>query len=114
MKGIPLYTEINDLYQLTGAALRTHNPLFHCFDMAETNNLAVIELPPHRADFYTLALNFGTQVPILLNFSGKKRGMLPLLTAKQAGLVSVFKRSDAAVFVKKLLKQSTTSAIATF
>ncbi len=61
MNGIPRYTDINDLHRLTGAALRTHNPRFHCFDMAETNNLPVNELPPHRTDFYTLALNFGTQ-----------------------------------------------------
>jgi AraC-like DNA-binding protein len=61
MNSIPLYTDINDLHRLTGARLRTQNPQFHCFDMAETNNLPVNELPPHRTDFYTLALNFGTQ-----------------------------------------------------
>ena len=61
MTGIPLYAHINDLHCLTGSALRTDNPLFHCFDMAEANDLMVDELPPHRVDFYTLALNFGTQ-----------------------------------------------------
>jgi AraC family transcriptional regulator, transcriptional activator of pobA len=61
MKGIPLYANINDLHQLTGSSLRTGNPLFHCFDMAETNNLTVTELPPHRVDFYTLALNNETE-----------------------------------------------------
>jgi AraC family transcriptional regulator, transcriptional activator of pobA len=61
MKGIPLYTEINDLHKLTGSKIRTGNPLFHCFDMATTNDLATTSLPPHRTDFYTLALNFGTR-----------------------------------------------------
>lgn len=61
MKGIPLYKEINDLHQLTGSTLRTKNNLFHCFDMGTTNDLKVTELLPHRADFYTLALNFGTE-----------------------------------------------------
>lgn len=61
MKGIPLYHEINQLHELTGSPLRTHNPLFHCFDMSLTNSLPVSELPPHRVSFYTLALNFGTQ-----------------------------------------------------
>lgn len=61
MKGIPLYSNINDLHELTGSALRTHNPLFHCFDMAEANDLKVERLPPHRVDFYTLAINSGTQ-----------------------------------------------------
>ena len=60
MNGIPIYREINDLHKLTGSKLRTGNALFHCFDMAETNDLTVTALPPHRADFYTLALNFGT------------------------------------------------------
>jgi AraC family transcriptional regulator, transcriptional activator of pobA len=41
--------------------MRTANPLFHCFDMSAANDLKVTALPPHRADFYTLALNFGTQ-----------------------------------------------------
>jgi AraC family transcriptional regulator, transcriptional activator of pobA len=58
---IPLYSTINDLHQLTGSPLRTSNPLFHCFDMSLTNNLSVTELPPHRVDFYTLALNTETQ-----------------------------------------------------
>jgi AraC family transcriptional regulator, transcriptional activator of pobA len=61
LKGIPIYNEINDLHQLTGSTLRTGNPLFHCFDMAETNNLEVTALPPHRVSFYTLALNYGTK-----------------------------------------------------
>lgn len=61
MKGIPLYKEIDDLHKLTGSSLRTKNPLFHCFDMANANDLEVTELSPHRADFYTLALNFGTE-----------------------------------------------------
>jgi AraC family transcriptional regulator, transcriptional activator of pobA len=61
MKGIPIYNEINNLHELTGSKLRTTNPLFHCFDMSKTNDLTVTELPPHRTDFYTLALNFGTQ-----------------------------------------------------
>lgn len=61
MIGIPLYNDINDLHRLTGATLRTRDPLFHGFDMAETNNLTVSELPPHRANFYTLALNLNTQ-----------------------------------------------------
>jgi AraC family transcriptional regulator, transcriptional activator of pobA len=61
LKGIPIYKEINDVHQLTGSSLRSRNPLFHCFDMAETNNLPVKELPPHRVSFYTLALNFGTK-----------------------------------------------------
>lgn len=61
MKGIPLYSNINDLHQLTGSALQTHNPLFHCFDMEEANDLKVETLPPHRVDFYTLAINSGTQ-----------------------------------------------------
>lgn len=61
MKGIPLYNNINDLHQLTGSSLRTGNPVFHCFDMAETNNLIVTELPPHRVDFYTLAFNTETE-----------------------------------------------------
>jgi AraC family transcriptional regulator, transcriptional activator of pobA len=61
MKGIPLYREINDLHKLTGSKLRTGNPEFHCFDMSNANDLEVTALPPHRADFYTLALNFGTQ-----------------------------------------------------
>ena len=61
MKGIPLYKDINHLHALTGASIRTKNDLFHCFDMSETNNLTVNSLPPHRADFYCLALNFGTK-----------------------------------------------------
>jgi AraC family transcriptional regulator, transcriptional activator of pobA len=61
LKGIPLYNEINDLHQLTGSKLRANNPLFHCFDMAQTNDLEVTYLPPHRVSFYTLALNFGTE-----------------------------------------------------
>lgn len=61
MKGIPLYTEINDLHQLTGTALRTQNSLFHCFDMSEANDLEVTSLQPHRTSFYTLALNHGTE-----------------------------------------------------
>lgn len=61
MKGIPLYNNINDLHQLTGSLLRTANPLFHCFDMALANNITQPEQPPHRAGFYTLALNFGTE-----------------------------------------------------
>ncbi len=61
MKGIPIYSEINELHELTGSQLRTKNPFFHCFDMAETNNLEVNHFKPHRADFYTLALNFGTE-----------------------------------------------------
>ncbi|GAB2583411.1 helix-turn-helix domain-containing protein [Spirosoma areae] len=61
MTGIPLYEDINQLHRLTGATLCTRNPLFHCFDMAETNNLVVTRLPPHRANFYTLALNLNTQ-----------------------------------------------------
>ena len=65
MDHIPVYHEINDLHRLTGATLRTENPLFHCFDMAESNNLVVNAVPPHRTSFYTLALNFGTQKPVL-------------------------------------------------
>ncbi len=61
MDSIPVYHEINELHRLTGATVRTDNPLFHCFDMGESNNLAVNAVPPHRASFYTLALNFGTQ-----------------------------------------------------
>jgi AraC family transcriptional regulator, transcriptional activator of pobA len=61
VKGIPLYHSINDLHQLTGSSLRTANPLFHCFNMALANNLTVTNLPPHRADFYTLALNTETE-----------------------------------------------------
>ena len=61
MNSIPVYHEINDLHRLTGATLRTDNPLFHCFDMADSNNLTVNAVPPHRTSFYTLALNFGTQ-----------------------------------------------------
>src|SRR5262245_47542371 len=60
MKGIPFYKNINDLHCLTGAAVRTSNALFHCFDMADTNDLTTNALPPHRSDFYMLALNFGT------------------------------------------------------
>jgi AraC family transcriptional regulator, transcriptional activator of pobA len=61
MKGIPLYSNINDLHEITGSSLRSSNPVFHCFDMALTNNLTVSELPPHRVDFYTLALNIETE-----------------------------------------------------
>jgi len=61
MKGIPLYHEINDLHKLTGSSLRTKIDSFHCFDMSLTNDLKVTKLSPHRADFYTLALNFGTK-----------------------------------------------------
>ncbi|MEO0333030.1 MAG: hypothetical protein AAF223_15335, partial [Bacteroidota bacterium] len=61
MNGIPLYQEINDLHRLTGSHLRTRNPLFHCFDMADANELEQTTAPPHRASFYTLALNFGTK-----------------------------------------------------
>jgi hypothetical protein len=63
MKGIPLYKEINDLHKLTGSSLRSRIDSFHCFDMALANDIIVTELPPHRADFYTLALNFGTNLP---------------------------------------------------
>lgn len=61
MTGIPLYHEINQLHELTGASIRTSNPLFHCFDMAETNDIRVRETQPHRTSFYMLALNFGTK-----------------------------------------------------
>ena len=61
MDSIPVYHEINDLHRLTGSELRTSNPLFHCFNMADSNDLKVNEVAPHRASFYTLALNFGTQ-----------------------------------------------------
>lgn len=61
MKGIPLYREINDLHKLTGSSLRAAIDSFHCFDMSLANDLKVTKLPPHRADFYTLALNFGTK-----------------------------------------------------
>lgn len=61
MKGIPLYHEINQLHELTGASIRADNPLFHCFDMAHTNDLKTNKLSPHRANFYTLAISFGTQ-----------------------------------------------------
>ncbi len=61
MKGIPTYNDINDLHKLTGSNLRTVNPQFHCFDMADANNIAVTETKPHRTTFYTLALNFGTK-----------------------------------------------------
>jgi AraC family transcriptional regulator, transcriptional activator of pobA len=60
-KGIPIYNNINDLHELTGSQLRTINPLFHCFDMAATNDILVTETQPHRTGFYTLALNFGTE-----------------------------------------------------
>lgn len=58
---IPKIDEINDMHKLTGSALRTRNPLFHCFDMADSNDLKVSELAPHRAGFYTLAFSFGTE-----------------------------------------------------
>ncbi len=58
---IPLYTEINDLHVLTGSSLRTDNPFFHCFDMADANDLKIDGVGPHRASFYTLALNSGTE-----------------------------------------------------
>ena len=61
MKGIPIYHEINELHQLTGSSLRTKNPLFHCFDMKEANDLKTTHMVPHRANFYTLALNLGTE-----------------------------------------------------
>ncbi len=61
MKGIPIYNDINDLHRLTGSALRTDNPLFHCFDMAHANDLTNNDLLPHRADFFTLALSSGTK-----------------------------------------------------
>ncbi len=61
MRGIPIYENINDLHQLTGSSLRTQIDSFHCFDMALTNDIKVTKLPPHRAGFYTLALNFGTK-----------------------------------------------------
>ncbi|WKN41113.1 helix-turn-helix domain-containing protein [Tunicatimonas pelagia] len=61
MNGIPLYQEINDLHRLTGSHLRTRNPLFHCFNMAEANELEQTTTQPHRTSFYTLALNFGTK-----------------------------------------------------
>lgn len=61
MEGIPLYTEINDLHLLTGSALRTKDPLIHCFDMQHANDLRITATPPHRVSFYTLALNFGTE-----------------------------------------------------
>lgn len=61
MKGIPLYEEINEIHEMTGSALRTLNPLFHCFDMAQANDLKVEAVPPHRAAFFTLALSFGTE-----------------------------------------------------
>ncbi len=61
MHCIPLYKEINELHQLTGSSLRTKKPLFHCFDMAKTNDLKVNHIEPHSADFFTLALNLGTE-----------------------------------------------------
>lgn len=61
MKGIPLYKSFNELHKLTGSSLRATHDLFHCFDMSQTNDLKVNTLPPHRAEFYTLALNIGTQ-----------------------------------------------------
>ncbi len=62
MDGIPLYKEINELHELKGPSLKTKNPLFHCFDMVEANNLEVNHTEPHRADFFTLALNLGTKI----------------------------------------------------
>ncbi|MEM8969332.1 MAG: helix-turn-helix domain-containing protein [Bacteroidota bacterium] len=61
MKGIPVYHDINDLHLLTGSSLRTKNPLFHCFNMKEANDLKTTHTAPHRANFYTLALNLGTE-----------------------------------------------------
>lgn len=61
MQGLPFFKEINDIHIATGTALRTNNPLMHCFNMEDANDLQVESLPPHRAGFYTLALNSGTQ-----------------------------------------------------
>ncbi len=69
MHGIPIFKEINDLHKMTGSTLRTSNHLFHCFDMANANSLSITETKPHRANLYTLALNFGTQK---LNYSLNK------------------------------------------
>lgn len=61
LKGIPLHENINSLHEITGSHLRTDNPLFHCFNMEESNDLPNSHLGPHRANFYTLALSFGTK-----------------------------------------------------
>ncbi|MBX2871579.1 MAG: AraC family transcriptional regulator [Saprospiraceae bacterium] len=61
MQTIPRINEINEIHQLTGSALRTQNPQFHCFDMADSNDLEISQLEPHRAGFYTLVLSFGTE-----------------------------------------------------
>lgn len=60
MKGIPVYKEINDVHNITGSPLRSANPLFHCFNMADVNSIAT-SLPPYRCDFFTLALSFGSK-----------------------------------------------------
>ena len=60
MKGIPIYREINDVHKITGSPLRSANPLFHCFNMADVNNIAS-SLPPYRSDFFSLALSFGSK-----------------------------------------------------
>ncbi|MEO1652023.1 MAG: helix-turn-helix transcriptional regulator [Bacteroidota bacterium] len=61
MKGIPLYEEINQLHEMTGSAIRSPHPLFHCFEMDQTNDLQTNQVGPHRASFYTLAISFGTE-----------------------------------------------------
>lgn len=61
MKGIPVYKEINEVHEITGSPLRTNNELFHCFNMADANDLKVNSLPPYRTGFFSLSLSFGSE-----------------------------------------------------
>lgn len=59
VKGIPIYHELNDMHIAVGSALRSSNPVFHCFDMSEMNN-TLHSLSSYRTGFFTLALSFGS------------------------------------------------------
>lgn len=60
MKGIPVYHEINQIHQVTGSPLRTHNGAFHCFNIADVN-AGMQSMRPYRSGFFTLAISFGSE-----------------------------------------------------
>lgn len=60
VKGIPIYHELNEIHEVTGSLLRSRNPAFYCFDMADIS-IDMRSLLPYRSDFFIIALNFGSR-----------------------------------------------------
>ncbi|MGB5817887.1 MAG: AraC family transcriptional regulator [Saonia sp.] len=78
-KGIPLFTEINQLHEATGYDQRTHIDDFHIFTMESTYPSVVQSFPPFKIDFFHVALldSFLT-TNINLNSKNFEKAELPL------------------------------------